>query len=341
MMRRLRTRKSLVLFGLAVVVFAAFVPALASSLPSAILTPLWLVVPAVSHRGRSSHGRSLRRSAGRASFARPLPRASRHPRCRVGHCRICGSVEAGPCGPGVEKRSRRESCRYPTAGITVQNTIGWRQRLAQSSGLAGRVRPARLRPAARRDQLASALDVEQLSDGETRGASARRFVDAGRRATRWNRSAPRSLRSRARPSRRALGLRPFDVQVARRARARSRRTSSKCRPARARRSPPSCRRRCTRSTGRGVHVLTFNDYLARRDAEWMGPVYRDARALGRLRAAGHDARGAPSRLPRRRHLRHRQRGRIRSPARSAGDRSPAISCTGRSTSRSWTKPTRS
>lgn len=27
-------------------------------------------------------------------------------------------------------------------------------------------------------------------------------------------------------------------------------------------------------TGRGVHVLTFNDYLARRDAEWMGPVYR-------------------------------------------------------------------
>lgn len=27
-------------------------------------------------------------------------------------------------------------------------------------------------------------------------------------------------------------------------------------------------------TGKGVHVLTFNDYLARRDAEWMGPVYR-------------------------------------------------------------------
>jgi preprotein translocase subunit SecA len=26
-------------------------------------------------------------------------------------------------------------------------------------------------------------------------------------------------------------------------------------------------------TGRGAHVLTFNDYLARRDATWMGPVY--------------------------------------------------------------------
>jgi preprotein translocase subunit SecA len=26
-------------------------------------------------------------------------------------------------------------------------------------------------------------------------------------------------------------------------------------------------------TGRGVHILTFNDYLARRDAQWMGPAY--------------------------------------------------------------------
>ncbi len=26
-------------------------------------------------------------------------------------------------------------------------------------------------------------------------------------------------------------------------------------------------------TGRGVHVVTVNDYLARRDAQWMGPVY--------------------------------------------------------------------
>ena len=26
-------------------------------------------------------------------------------------------------------------------------------------------------------------------------------------------------------------------------------------------------------TGRGVHVVTVNDYLAKRDAEWMGPVY--------------------------------------------------------------------
>ena len=30
-------------------------------------------------------------------------------------------------------------------------------------------------------------------------------------------------------------------------------------------------------TGRKVHVITVNDYLAKRDSEWMGPVYE---ALG-------------------------------------------------------------
>ena len=40
---------------------------------------------------------------------------------------------------------------------------------------------------------------------------------------------------------------------------------------------------------RGVHVLTFNDYLARRDAEWMGPVYR---LLGL--SVGHVGQGMPA-----------------------------------------------
>jgi len=47
-MRRLRTRKSLALFGVAVVVLAALVPALSTSLFDAILIPLWTVVPAVA-----------------------------------------------------------------------------------------------------------------------------------------------------------------------------------------------------------------------------------------------------------------------------------------------------
>ena len=34
--------------------------------------------------------------------------------------------------------------------------------------------------------------------------------------------------------------------------------------------------------GKGVHVVTVNDYLARRDAEWMAPIYKHARPDGRL-----------------------------------------------------------
>ena len=47
-MRRMRTRRSFALLGIAVVVFATFVPAVASSLPAVVLIPLWVVAPAVS-----------------------------------------------------------------------------------------------------------------------------------------------------------------------------------------------------------------------------------------------------------------------------------------------------
>ena len=47
-MRRLRTNKSLVLFSVAVVVIAGLFPVVAAGLPSVILTPLWVIIPAVS-----------------------------------------------------------------------------------------------------------------------------------------------------------------------------------------------------------------------------------------------------------------------------------------------------
>jgi preprotein translocase subunit SecA len=61
--------------------------------------------------------------------------------------------------------------------------------------------------------------------------------------------------------------------------------------------------------GQGVHVVTVNDYLARRDAGWMGPIY-DALGLsigvivheqGLLFDAAHEAEGEPD--PRTRRLR--------------------------------------
>lgn len=44
--------------------------------------------------------------------------------------------------------------------------------------------------------------------------------------------------------------------------------------------------------GRGVHVLTFNDYLAKRDAQWMGPVYE---FLGLTAAYVHEGMGIAER----------------------------------------------
>ena len=40
--------------------------------------------------------------------------------------------------------------------------------------------------------------------------------------------------------------------------------------------------------GKGVHLVTVNDYLAKRDAEWMGRIHRLARAHRRPRRARVD-----------------------------------------------------
>jgi membrane protein implicated in regulation of membrane protease activity len=47
-MTRLRTRRSFVFLAVGLVLFAAFVPAVAASLPVAILAPLWLILPTVA-----------------------------------------------------------------------------------------------------------------------------------------------------------------------------------------------------------------------------------------------------------------------------------------------------
>ena len=89
-------------------------------------------------------------------------------------------------------------------------------------------------------------------------------------------------------------------------------------------------------TGRGAHVVTVNDYLARRDAQWMGPAYHflglsvgrhhprhvvpvRARLPDHRRAPGQPPPGDPPRgLRRGHHLRHQQRVRVRLPARQHG-----------------------
>ena len=78
--------------------------------------------------------------------------------------------------------------------------------------------------------------------------------------------------------------------------------------------------------GKGVHVVTVNDYLANRDAQWMGKLYNFlGLSVGRQPAA-NAARGEAGRLPRRHHLRHQQRIRLRLPARQHGVRGRPTAC---------------
>ena len=70
--------------------------------------------------------------------------------------------------------------------------------------------------------------------------------------------------------------------------------------------------------GNGVHVVTVNDYLAKRDAEWMGRIHRFLGLEVGVILAEMDARGAPQAVRRRHHLRHQQRVRLRLPARQHG-----------------------
>ena len=69
--------------------------------------------------------------------------------------------------------------------------------------------------------------------------------------------------------------------------------------------------------GKGCHLATVNDYLARRDAEWMRPIYE---ALGMTRRRDRDAdvaAAAAQGLRLRHHLRHGQGVRLRFPPRPA------------------------
>ena len=68
-------------------------------------------------------------------------------------------------------------------------------------------------------------------------------------------------------------------------------------------------------TGKGVHVITVNDYLARRDAEWMGQVYRFLGLTVGVIVPNLTDQQRRDAYARRHHLRHEQRVRLRLSAR--------------------------
>lgn len=74
-------------------------------------------------------------------------------------------------------------------------------------------------------------------------------------------------------SRRVLGMRPFDVQVVAGI-AMHRGCLAQMQTGEGKTLAAILPVYLNALEGRGAHVLTFNDYLARRDARWMGPIYR-------------------------------------------------------------------
>jgi preprotein translocase subunit SecA len=152
----------------------------------------------------------------------------------------------------------------------VRNRIGWRDRVARLRGS-----PVELDLRAFDDPLAEINQLEHglgaLSDGSLDGR-ARELRDRARAG-----DGPDGLRiplyaAVREIARRAIGLRPFDVQVVA-ALALDRATIVEMQTGEGKTLASVMPVALNALSGRGVHVLTFNDYLARRDAEWMGPVY--------------------------------------------------------------------
>ena len=156
-------------------------------------------------------------------------------------------------------------------GARVRNTIGFRQRIRRLQGSAVQFDLSALdKNLAAIDQLGASIAA--LSDDalreQWRGVRERAVSGCPPEADRMLAFA--LIREAAA---RALGQRPFDEQIAAglslengavvEMQTGEGKTLTAVMPA-----------ACMALTGRGVHVLTFNDYLARRDAEWMGPVYR-------------------------------------------------------------------
>ena len=158
--------------------------------------------------------------------------------------------------------------QIPNRQHRVQNTIGWRQRLAHLQGS-----PVAFDLRAYDQQLAEinrlGEDVEQLSDDEIE-ARARELREQAGGSSESIRAEFFALAREA--SRRVLGLRPFDVQVLA-AIALDRGHIVEMQTGEGKTLAAVMPAALRALTGQGVHVLTFNDYLARRDAEWMGPVY--------------------------------------------------------------------
>ena len=157
------------------------------------------------------------------------------------------------------------------SGKPVRNRIGWRQRLAHIQGSSVDFELSDF-DAPLAEIMAQERDLERLADDD---------IDARATDVRDRARARQDLNELAIPlfaitreiARRAIGQRPFDVQVIA-ALAMHRGAVVEMQTGEGKTLAAVMPAALNALTGRGVHVLTFNDYLAQRDAEWMGPIYK-------------------------------------------------------------------
>ena len=155
--------------------------------------------------------------------------------------------------------------------IVSNGTPGWKYYIQRLQGSTVRLDLERYQPPL---AAIAALENEcrQLSDEELLGRSRTLHARARAGEPRQALRAPFFALVRE-ASRRALGQRPFDEQIVAALAlddgdvvemlTGEGKTLTAVMPA-----------ALNALTDRGAHVLTFNDYLAGRDAEWMGPIYR-------------------------------------------------------------------
>jgi preprotein translocase subunit SecA len=115
-------------------------------------------------------------------------------------------------------------------------------------------------------------EMSSLSDAELAGATARfrQLLDQG---AELDELLPEAFAVVREASVRTLGMRPFDVQliggiVLHQGKISEMKTGE------GKTLAATMPVYLNALTGRGVHVVTVNDYLARRDSEWMGAIYK-------------------------------------------------------------------
>jgi preprotein translocase subunit SecA len=115
-------------------------------------------------------------------------------------------------------------------------------------------------------------EVEELSDGEL-AAKTEEFQRRLKDGESLEDVLPEAFASVREAARRTLGQRHFDVQVMGAA-ALHEGNIAEMKTGEGKTLVSTMPAYLNALTGEGVHIVTVNDYLAKRDSEWMGPIYR-------------------------------------------------------------------